>query len=221
MPHGGPWGRDSWGWDKSHWITMLASRGYAVINPQFRGSEGWGRKLWVAGDAQWGKSMQDDNDDAAHWMVAQGFADPKRIAIFGYSYGGYAAIVGAIRPNGLYRCAIPGAGVMELPLFQNRTDISRFLREYQRPSIEGLNPMEHAAEVSIPVLLIHGDRDQTVNIEESRKMNAALLSRNKSSRLVTLKDWGHQLNKWSPAEEVKMLDAMETFLSGECGMGAK
>ena len=219
LPHGGPWGRDERHWDITKWNTFFASRGMAVIQPQFRGSEGWGQKLWKLGDKEWGKSMQDDNDDAAKWMIAQKVADPNRIAIFGYSYGGYAAIAGAIRPNGLYRCAIPAAGVMEIATFRGETDEGgQFEREFQHETIDGLDPMQHVREVSIPVLLIHGDRDQTVNISESRAMYGALKGAGKDVKLVTLKDWGHQLNKWSTSENVKFFTEIETFLNGPCGL---
>src|SRR5207237_5580379 len=111
----------------------LTSHGYVVIQPQFRGSDGWGNRLWLAGDREWGQKMQDDNDDAAKWLIDQHLAAADRIALFGYSYGGYAAFAAAIRPNGLYQCAISGAGVAELKDFQGETYDDRFLREYQRP----------------------------------------------------------------------------------------
>ena len=101
-------------WDLAGWVQYFASRGYAVIEPQFRGSTGWGQKLWRAGDREWGQKMQDDLDDAVKWLIAQHVADPKRVAIFGYSYGGYAALAASIRPNGLYQCAISGAGAGDL-----------------------------------------------------------------------------------------------------------
>ncbi len=219
LPHGGPWARDERGWDITNWNAFFSSRGYAVIQPQYRGSQGWGLKLWKLGDKEWGKTMQDDNDDAVKWLVSQKLADPQKLAIFGYSYGGYAAIAGAIRPNGLYKCAIPAAGVMELATFKGETNEGGdFEREFQHETIDGMDPLQHAREVSIPVLLIHGDRDQTVNISESRAMYGALKSANKTVDFVTLKDWGHQLNKWSPKENVRMLEAIETFLKGPCGL---
>ena len=113
-PHGGPWARDELGWDRSGLVPFLSSRGYAVLRPQYRGSAGLGRKLWLAGDAEWGKAMQDDKDDGAKWLVEQGIADPNRIAIFGYSYGGFAAAAATVRPNGPYQCAIAGAPVTDL-----------------------------------------------------------------------------------------------------------
>ena len=113
-PHGGPWARDYGGWDGSGWVPFLTSRGYAVLRPQYRGSEGFGRKLWLAGDAQWGRTMQDDKDDGAAWLVKEGIADAERLAIFGYSYGGFAAAAAVVRPNSPYQCAISGAPVTDL-----------------------------------------------------------------------------------------------------------
>src|SRR5690606_38493467 len=97
---------------------------------QFRGSMGWGQRLWRAGDAEWGGAMQDDMDDGARWMIEQGVADPDRIAMHGFSYGGYSAMVAAIRPNGLYQCAIAGAGVASIQFAQRGTYSNRFLREF-------------------------------------------------------------------------------------------
>ena len=116
-PHGGPWGRDEMDWDISGWTQYFASRGYAVLRPQFRGSEGWGQKLWRAGDREWGQKMQDDNDDSVKWLADQHITDPKRVAIFGYSYGGYAALAASVRPNGPFQCAISGAGAGDLTRF--------------------------------------------------------------------------------------------------------
>lgn len=217
LPHGGPWARDELGWDPTGWVQYFAARGYVVIQPQFRGSQGWGQKLWRAGDGQWGLAMQDDDDDAAKWLIAKGLADPKRIAIFGYSYGGYAAMAAAVRPNGLYQCAIAGAGVAELKNFQADTSASRFLQEFQRPTVEGMDPLAHAGEVSIPLLLIHGDRDVTVPTSESRRMDAALGA--KVHRLVISADMGHQFNRWQPKDIELMLTETERFLTSECRPG--
>src|SRR5690606_36758345 len=113
-PHGGPWSRDTMDFDGSMWVPLMASRCMAVLRPQFRGSDGWGRKLWMSGDMEWGQKMQDDKDDGAKWLVDQGIAVPGRIAMFGFSYGGYSAFAASVRPNGLYKCAIAGAGVTDI-----------------------------------------------------------------------------------------------------------
>jgi acetyl esterase/lipase len=218
-PHGGPWARDDLGWDVIGWVQYFASRGYAVLQPQFRGSEGWGQKLWRAGDGQWGQAMQDDKDDGVKWLVAQGIADPKRVAMFGYSYGGYAALAAAIRPGGLYQCAISGAGAGDLASISRATFDNRFQREFQHPTIKGLDALEHAGEASIPVFLYHGDRDQTVDIKQSRKFAAALRAAGKPYRLLEIPDMGHQYVTMTPAMMETQLVEIEKFLKSECKPG--
>lgn len=219
VPHGGPWARDDMGWDASGWTQYFAARGYAVLQPQYRGSEGWGQKLWRAGDNQWGLKMQDDKDDGAKWLIAQGVAIPDRIAMHGYSYGGYAAMAAAVRPNGIYQCAVAGAGVAELERF--RTDMlgNRFQREYQRPTVDGMSPLEHAAEVSIPIFLYHGDRDTTVDPKESDRFVAALKAAGKPVKFLALKDMGHQYVLWQPGQVGEVLTAVENYLRTDCGPG--
>jgi len=218
-PHGGPWARDDMGWDLAGWIQYFASRGYAVMEPQFRGSEGWGQKLWRAGDGEWGQKMQDDKDDGVKWLIAQHIADPKRVAMFGYSYGGYAALAAAIRPNGLYQCTISGAGAGDLQEIAYATSDDRFEREFQHPTIAGLDALQHAKEAQIPVFLFHGDRDQTVDVEQSRKFAAALKSVSKPYRYVEIKDMGHQYIFMTPDMMQEELTDIDDFLKTGCKAG--
>jgi len=218
-PHGGPWARDYMGWDVTGWVQYFASHGYAVLQPQFRGSEGWGQKLWRAGDLEWGQRMADDNDDGVKYLISKGIADPKRVAIFGYSYGGYAALAAAIRPNGLYQCAISGAGAGDLREFVYTTTDNRFEREFQRPSVGGLNPLAQAPEVQIPVMLYHGDRDMTVDIKESREFVAKLRAAGKSVEYLEIKDMGHQYVFWTPAMAEQGLTAVDHYLHSGCKAG--
>jgi dipeptidyl aminopeptidase/acylaminoacyl peptidase len=218
-PHGGPWARDEMEWDVGGWTQYFASRGYAVLQPQFRGSEGWGQKLWRAGDGEWGQKMQDDKDDGVKWLVAQKIADPARVAMFGYSYGGYAALAAAIRPNGLYQCAISGAGAGDLASIAHATFDNRFQREFQHPTIGGLDALEHARESKIPVFLYHGDRDQTVDIAQSRKFAAALKAAGKPYRLLEIPDMGHQYITMTPAMMQTQLTEIEAFLKIGCKSG--
>jgi dipeptidyl aminopeptidase/acylaminoacyl peptidase len=219
VPHGGPWARDELGWDISGWTKYFTARGYAVLQPQFRGSEGWGQRLWRAGDGEWGQKMQDDKDDAVKWLIARGIADPKRVAMFGYSYGGYAALTAAIRPNGLYQCAISGAGAGDLAALKRATFENRFQREFQNPTIKGLDALDHAKEASIPVFLYHGDRDQTVKVEQSRKFAGALKSAGRPYRLLEIPDMGHQYVTMTPANLETQLIEVEKFLRTECKPG--
>ena len=218
-PHGGPWSRDYLGWDDSGWVQYFASRGYAVLQPQFRGSEGWGQKLWRAGDAEWGQKMQDDKDDGAKWLIAQKIAAPDRIAMFGYSYGGYAALAAAIRPNGLYQCAIAGAGAGDLAKFNRQTFDNRYLREFQNPTIKGLDAMKRADEASIPVFLYHGDRDSVVDVEDSRRFAARLKSAGRPYKLLEIKDMGHWFVTMTPEMLEQQLVEVEAYLKNDCGPG--
>jgi dienelactone hydrolase len=218
-PHGGPWARDDMDWDLAGWVQYFASRGFAVIEPQFRGSQGWGQKLWRAGDREWGQKMQDDLDDGVKWLVAQHIADAKRVGIFGYSYGGYAALAASIRPNGLYQCAISGAGAGDLQKFIDATYENRFGREYQMPTVKGLNPLAHASEVKIPVLLYAGDHDVTVDPEESRQFAGAARGSGQPVKLVEIKDMGHQYVFMTPAMMEEQLDIIDAYLKSDCKPG--
>src|SRR5438046_6642550 len=111
-PHGGPWARDSWGYEPE--VQFLANRGYAVLQMNFRGSTGYGRKFWEASFKQWGKKMQDDITDGVQWLIKQGIADPKRVAIYGGSYGGYATLAGVTFTPDLYAAAVDYVGISNL-----------------------------------------------------------------------------------------------------------
>jgi dienelactone hydrolase len=215
-PHGGPWARDDLDWDVTGWTQYFATRGYAVLQPQFRGSMGWGQRLWRAGDAEWGRKMQDDNDDGARYLIAQGVAASDRIAIHGYSYGGYAAMMGAVRPNGLYQCAIAGAGPATIDLFKKGTYNSRYLREFQHPTAQGEDPLRRINEVSIPVYLYTGDRDTRVIPAESRTFASALERAGKPVQLRIFPNMEHTLNTWTPQNTEEMLTSMEAFLKSSC-----
>ncbi len=218
-PHGGPWARDEMDWDITGWVQYFASHGYAVLQPQFRGSEGWGQKLWRAGDKEWGQKMADDNDDAVKYLISKGIAAPNRVAMFGYSYGGYAALAAAIRPNGLYQCTISGAGAGDLEEIADSTGDNRFQKEFQHPTIAGLDPLAHATEVKVPVMLFHGDRDRTVDIRESRAFVAKLRTAGKPVEYLEVKDMGHQLTYWTPEMAENNLLAIDHYLHTGCKAG--
>ena len=146
LPHGGPWARDFIGWDATGWTQFLATRGYAVLQPQYRGSDGWGHNLWLAGDGEWGLKMQDDKDDGANWMVKEGYASKDRIAIFGYSYGGFAAFAASVRPGGPFKCAIAGAGVSNLTRIANNWGENRLQRAYQGRTVKGMDPQQNTVQ---------------------------------------------------------------------------
>lgn len=219
LPHGGPWARDQLSWDSSGWVQYFASHGYAILQPQYRGSEGWGQKLWRSGDGEWGQKMQDDKDDGAKWLIAQKIADPNRVAMHGFSYGGYAAMAAAVRPEGIYQCAMAGAGVSDLALIkQGILTNSRWGKEFQEPTIDGLSPLKNADKVSIPILLYHGDRDRTVLITHSERFAAALKSAGKDVTFVRIPDLSHSSGD-TPALQVRELTVLEDYLKTKCGPG--
>lgn len=182
MPHGGPYGvSDSWGFDEE--VQILASHGYAVLKVNFRGSGGFGRKFMEAGHREWGGKMQDDVTDATRWAIQQGLADPARICIWGASYGGYAALMGAIQEPDLYRCVIASSAVTDLNLMWKWGDIHRSKsgRSYldrevgdDPKHLREVSPVAHPGEIKAALFLVHGVRDDRVSYEHAKAMRDAL-----------------------------------------------
>lgn len=215
-PHGGPWSRDTMGFDGSMWVPLMASRCMAVLRPQFRGSEGWGRRLWMAGDAEWGQKMQDDKDDGAKWMIDQGIAQQGRIAMFGFSYGGYSAFAAAVRPNGLYKCAIAGAGVSDINRIWARFYTNPFFREAQAPTVKGLSPADQASAIKIPIMVYHGDRDQTVPIEQAQWFVNKAKQSGQPVVYHELADYAHG-PAWTRQIMTEQLGYIDDYLRNDCG----
>jgi dienelactone hydrolase len=215
MPHGGPWARDVIGWDFSGWPQYLSSLGYAVLQPQYRGSTGWGRQLWLAGDAQWGKAMQDDKDDGANWMVAEGYAAPGRLAIYGYSYGGFAAFAATVREGGPFKCAIAGAGVANLTKIGNNWSSDRIQRAIQGRTVTGMDPQANVAKANLPILIFHGERDVRVPLFHSQDFYQAVRNR-VDAKLVVLEDMGHQGDLWTPDNYRDTLKYIGDYLQNDC-----
>ncbi|NJN51566.1 MAG: S9 family peptidase [Gammaproteobacteria bacterium] len=175
IPHGGPHGvYDTYGFDGE--IQLLANQGYAVLQVNFRGSGGRGRAFQAAGYGEWGEKMQDDITDAVKWTIAEGTADPNRICIFGASYGGFAALSGVTRDPDLYRCAVGYVGVYDLNLMFDKGDIQsvafgmNYLKRVLGTDTADLtrrSPVNHADNIKVPVLLIHGKLDERAPIEHS------------------------------------------------------
>jgi len=198
MPHGGPTARDVWGWNAE--AQFLASRGFAVFQPNYRGSTGFGREHERKGYRQWGLSMQDDISDGVAWLVEQGIADPQRIGIYGASYGGYAALQGLVKTPELYRAGASFAGVSDMIEWLDEIDQYHFSdfnrpvhgdRSDDRDQLEATSPARHAARVRAPVLLAHGEADPIVGVEQSRAMEDALEDAGKSVEAYYYPDEGH------------------------------
>jgi dipeptidyl aminopeptidase/acylaminoacyl peptidase len=185
-PHGGPWARDEWGFNPE--VQFLANRGYAVLQMNFRGSVGYGRKFWEASFKQWGKTMQDDITDGVNWMISQGFADPKRIAIYGASYGGYATLAGITLTPDLYACAVDYVGVSNLFTFMST--IPPYWKPYldmmyemvgdpekDKELMTAASPVFHVDKIKCPLFIAQGANDPRVAKAESDQMVEALKKR--------------------------------------------
>ncbi|NNK50191.1 MAG: S9 family peptidase [Xanthomonadales bacterium] len=216
-PHGGPWARDATGWDGSGWVPFLTSRGYAVLRPQYRGSSGLGRELWLAGDGQWGLAMQDDLDDGAKWLAEQGIADSGRVAVFGYSYGGFAAIAATVRPDGPFKCAIAGAPVADLARLNTSWSGNRLQRLLQAETVTGMNPMDHTEKANIPIMLYVGDRDVRTPSWHAKNFYNDVKDR-VPAKLELIDDMPHQL-PWYYRHHQQTLQLIENYLQNDCGMG--
>lgn len=222
MPHGGPAATDDGDFD--WWAQALASRGYAVLQVNFRGSD-TREALLRAGFGQWGRKMQTDLSDGVHYLVEQGIADPGRVCIVGASYGGYAALAGVTLQNGVYRCAVSVAGIADLAEFlrwtneQMSASHNEFTQYWNRflgvsgpddPGLRAISPIDHVDAVGVPVLLIHGRDDIVVPYAQSEEMAKALNRAGKAVQMVTLPHEDHWLSHSDTRE--RMLQAVVTFL---------
>lgn len=216
LPHGGPWSRDFGGWDMSGWVPFLTSRGYSVLQPQYRGSVGWGLDLWFAGDGQFGYKAQDDKDDGAAWLVAQGYAAPDKMVMFGYSYGGYAAMAAATRKDSPYQCSIAGAGYAESDKINVGVDRSRFGRMTFAKGLSGRDVIKDVADAEIPILIYHGDRDVRVPDTFGKAFFNAI-RKHTTAKYLNVPDMPHSL-PWTPDQQRLTLTEIEKFLTNECGL---
>ena len=224
LPHGGPAARDYTGFDYK--AQALASRGYAVFQPQFRGSEGFGMELMEAGYGEWGRKMQSDLSDGVKYLADAGVVDPARVCIVGSSYGGYAALAGMTLDEGVYRCAVAVSGVSDLTAFLaterrqgGRARFNSGLRYWQRfmgvtsdddPSLAERSPAQLVSRIDGPVLLIHGREDTVVPFQQSEIMDRAMREAGKDVELVALDGEDHHMS--FPATRLRMLSETIQFL---------
>ena len=203
LVHGGPYVRGGH-WDWNPQVQFLASRGYAVLEPDFRGSTGYGDKHFRAGMKQWGLAMQDDIADGAQWAIAEGVADPKRICIAGASYGGYSVLMGLIRNPELFRCGINWVGVTDINLLYDIhwSDMSDEWKWYGMPVLIGdqkadaaqlkaSSPLENATRITQPLLMAYGKKDRRVPIEHGEKFYRAVKERNPAVEMIIYPEEGH------------------------------
>ena len=221
MPHGGPWVRDVWGFDPL--VQMLASRGYAVLQMNYRGSTGYGEEFHDKGRREVGRAIQDDIEDGTRWAIAQGLADPKRIAIIGADYGGFAALFALGHNPGLYRCGISFAGVTDwLKIFETRADPEfQITRQYwidqigdpttDESFLRSISPVNFADKITAPVLIIQGKEDHIVPPNQARAMLAALEKAGRNPQALFLADEGHGIR--SSAARIEEFKRIEAFLA--------
>lgn len=215
-PHGGPHARDSWGFDPV--VQFMASRGYAVVQVNFRGSTGYGNEWYQAGLRNWGTVMVDDVISSTKWAVAEGIADPARTCIVGWSFGGYAALMSAVREADLYRCVVSIAGVSDLRLLANEwrfsyggSDWAEYALGDDSSELKAGSPTRNAAKFKAPVLLIHGDNDTQAGVDHSKRMAKVLKGENKKVELVLIKDGNHSLTRYEWRET--LYTKLEAFLA--------
>ncbi|SFU97706.1 alpha/beta hydrolase family protein [Pseudoduganella namucuonensis] len=233
LVHGGPYLRGGhWGWDAE--AQFLASRGYAVLEPEFRGSTGFGQAHYRAGWKQWGLKMQDDIADGAKWAIAQGIADPNRVCIAGASYGGYATLMGLVNDPGLYKCGVNWVGVTDIKLMYTghwtfQSDLPEGWKQYGMPTLVGdleqdaaqlkaTSPLEQAARITQPLLLAYGGADKRVPLYHGTKFRDAVKATNKNVEWVQYDEEGHG---WAlPRNRVDFWSRVERFLDRNIGPAA-
>jgi len=219
IPHGGPGARDEWGFD---WLSQFfAARGFAVLQPNFRGSTGYGSAWFQKNGFQSWRTAVGDVDDAGRWLVSQGIAAPEKLAIVGWSYGGYAALQSSVLDPGLFRAIVGIAPVTDLDAlreesrgFTNFIQVDAFIGH--GPHIQAGSPARNAVKIKVPVLLFHGDQDRNVGIGESRLMTSKLKGAGGRVELVEFKGLDHQLD--DDVARTAMLSKTDAFLRASLGM---
>ena len=224
LPHGGPFVQETVIYDE--WSQLLANNGYLVLQPQYRGSRGYGIEFYTSAfmidGGQGGYKMQDDKDDGAAYLVEQGLADPERMAMFGWSYGGYAALIAASRTPQLYQCVIAGAAVTDTNM---QVNYYRFaLRgasqdEQLRMWDDSIAPIDEAevAKINVPLLMIHGDVDQRVPPDHAKKYIKLLDKHNVDYKFMWLEGADHFSNTLFYNHQIDLYTAMIDYLANDCG----
>lgn len=221
LPHGGPWARDDADWDAYGWAQSLAELGYVVIQPNYRGSTGYGSEWEKASEKAWGYRMQDDLNDAIPFLAKQGIVDPKRVCMFGWSYGGYAASRAAERDGDKYRCAISGAGVHDLPAMMqyDKNYLGRYGAKMGMGSASGdlvdASPGLHPEKYNIPILIVQGAKDVRVPPAQARNLVARLKKAGKieGKDFFYLEQPLNTHNLLREADRVQLMQEVKKFLA--------
>jgi dipeptidyl aminopeptidase/acylaminoacyl peptidase len=213
LPHDGPVARDTWKF--SFLRTFLANRGYAVLQMNYRGSQGFGQAWQIDAQKNWADVIHSDIQDATRWAVSEGIADPKRICIMGWGFGGYEALLSATRNGDTYKCAVSIGGIADLQ--SQREQAASLGVNDPRPDSGSDSPLANAAKISIPVLLVHGNKDWQVQVDQTNAMQDALVKLKKPHTVVVIKGAGHELERKS--DRITLLKAVEKFLAENLGSG--
>ena len=223
LPHGGPFVHEIILYDE--WAQLLANNGYLVLQPQYRGSRGYGMKFYTAAFEEGGEggyAMQDDKDDGALHLVKQGLADPDRMAMFGWSYGGYAALVAAARSPQIYQCTIAGAAVadrmMQVNYFRDNVRGAEGLA-FVQTWLKSLSPIEDVEKLNVPMLIVHGDVDQRVPVDHANKYLKELDKHGKAYKYVELEGADHFSNTLFYGHKITFYNALIDYLKNDCGPG--
>lgn len=222
LPHGGPYGRDSKRFD--YFAQFFASRGFGVLQMNFRGSEGYGKAFEEAGRKNW-TIMQEDVEDGTRWLVKKGYADPERICIAGWSYGGYAALMGAAKNSDLYKCAIAMAALTDIKDFMNDQRNYRFGRATvkdfigngfeNKDDIKANSPVKIAEDMTVPLFLAHGQLDQQVHFDQYVRMKKALKKSKAKVTFMEFKDEDHYLS--NEENRIEFFKGLDKFLNNNIG----
>ncbi|MDX1580930.1 MAG: prolyl oligopeptidase family serine peptidase, partial [Alphaproteobacteria bacterium] len=218
-PHGGPRTRDFLDYD--YWVQFFASRGWAVFQPNFRGSSGYGAGLEAAGLGEWGRAMQDDLTDGVQALISEGVADPDRICIVGSSYGGYASLQGLVKTPDLYACGVAVNPVTDIAeIISDRRHYTGFLRwrdYWRQDDMAAVSPARHAEKITAPVMIAYSEDDRVVEPDHSTMMIDALKDADGKVEKVRLKDGDHSLSRHQ--NRVKLFQKMDAFLQAQIGLG--
>lgn len=223
-PHGGPWFRDAWGFNPE--VQFLANRGYAVLQMNFRGSTGYGREFWAASFKQWGRKMQDDVTDGVQWLIKEGIADPKRVAIYGGSYGGYTTLAGLAFTPELYAAGVDYVGVSNLITFMKAIPpywkpflemLSEMVGDMEKDEamLKAVSPVFNADKIKAPLLIAQGAKDPRVVKSESDQMVEAMKKRGVEVEYIVKDNEGHGFQ--NEENRFEFYEAMERFLKKHIG----
>jgi len=221
MPHGGPFVQEMVSYDE--WGQMLANNGYLVIQPQYRGSRGYGLEFYQSAfknGGQGGYAMQDDKDDGVKYLIKKGLSDPDRVAMFGWSYGGYAALIAASREDQLYQCVLAGAAVsdtrLQINYYKSRLRGASKIEQVNMWQ-DSISPINEVSKVNVPILLIHGSVDQRVPPEHAKRYLSELQENNKKYEYLELDGADHFSNTLFYEHKIKLYETMIDYLKNKCG----